>query len=455
MADPIDWQSRYKNLVREFDEEERTWRSLEQVLRRMVGRLCTLAHGAGPAVDRQLAQISTATRNAASVPEFTLLLSALTEAVTAESVQAKQAPVPVAPPPQPIAASVSECWQATIAAVAALLQHLRISSDAQATVADLSQQLTRVRSDATLAHVIERVAELVGRQADQLAQERSEAEGVLQKVTQRLEEISGYLERSHGERKASHHDSDQLTSQVASQMRTLDAEVGAANDLATLKVSVSARLETITSQVAQYREREQQRFAEHEQSAAHMHQRMAELEQQTCHLQSNLDEERRRARMDALTGVANRAAFDERFAEELARQARNGAPVSMLLWDLDHFKSINDRYGHRVGDAVLREVARCLKRQLRVEDFVARIGGEEFATLLVGARLEVAVQRAEQLRESVAALKLHVGGVPVHVTVSCGATELQSADNAEQIFDRADAALYRAKEAGRNVCIAA
>jgi diguanylate cyclase len=127
----------------------------------------------------------------------------------------------------------------------------------------------------------------------------------------------------------------------------------------------------------------------------------------------------------------------------------------VLLWDLDHFKSINDRFGHRVGDGVLREVARCLVRSLRVEDFVARIGGEEFATLMVGATVEQAMMRAEELRTAVAALKLHVHGTPVHVTISCGATEIRSDDSAETLFDRADAALYRAKESGRNLCSAA
>ncbi|MFT3906454.1 MAG: GGDEF domain-containing protein [Steroidobacteraceae bacterium] len=463
MVDSIDWQGRYKQIVREFDAAERNWRDLEQILRRMVGRLCAYSQGNDAGVDEQLTIIATASRRDADAGEFTLLLNALATAVTStggapgtSGTGSQPAPIRLNAPHPPLPCTpVQGRWGASIAAVGALLRHLRASADAHTTVADLVEELQQVQSDEALARVIERVAELVGRQADRLARERSEAEGVLHKVTQRLEEISVYLVSSHNERTASHDDTDLMTTQVCMQVRSLNAEVGASTELSALKASVSIRLEAIGTQVDQYREREQRRFAAQEQATERMSMRVAELEQQTRYLQNNLDEERRRARLDSLTGVANRAAFDERFAQELARQATGGGAVSMLLWDLDHFKSINDRHGHRVGDAVLREVARCFKRQLRVEDFVARIGGEEFATLLVGAPLEVAVARAEQLRAAVAALKLHVSGVPVHVTVSCGATELRAQDRAEEIFDRADAALYRAKEAGRNVCIAA
>lgn len=471
MVDPVDWQSRYKQIVRELDAEERNWRDLEQILRRMIGRLCAVGQGVDSSIDGQLMAISAACRRAADASEFTLLLEALSAAVTASGppaaavapgVVSLSVPAPTSasvlrtePHPSPVAMPAHPRWSASIAAVATLMRHLRANVAAQASVADLSDELDEVDSDEALARVIERVADLVKRHADSLARERQEAEGVLQRVTQRLEEISGYLATAHVERKASHQDADQLTTQVTGQMRTLNAEVGASTDLAVLKISVSTRLESIVEQVSRYRERERKRFAEHERNMRRMSERVGELEQQARHLHDNLDEERRRARLDSLTGVANRAAFDERFTLELERRANGGGPVSMLLWDLDHFKQINDRHGHRVGDAVLREVVRCFKRELRAEDFIARIGGEEFATLLIGAPLDVAVTRAEQLRAAVAQLKLHVGGTPVRVTVSCGATELRAQDRGEEVFDRADAALYRAKEAGRNVCIAA
>jgi diguanylate cyclase len=125
------------------------------------------------------------------------------------------------------------------------------------------------------------------------------------------------------------------------------------------------------------------------------------------------------------------------------------------LWDIDSFKVINDSYGHRAGDRVLQTVAGCFKAALRSGDFVARIGGEEFAVLLSGIGLSEAVNIANEVRTAVEGLRFHFRGAPVRVTVSCGVTELNPDDASEAAFDRADAALYRAKNGGKNLCVAA
>ena len=113
----------------------------------------------------------------------------------------------------------------------------------------------------------------------------------------------------------------------------------------------------------------------------------------------------------------------------------------MLLWDLDSFKVINDSYGHRAGDRVLQSVAACFMAAVRGNDFVARIGGEEFVMLLCGAKIEQAMLIANQVRSAVEALRFHFRGTPVRVTVSCGLTELKENDVAEAAFDRADGGL--------------
>ena len=127
----------------------------------------------------------------------------------------------------------------------------------------------------------------------------------------------------------------------------------------------------------------------------------------------------------------------------------------MLLWDIDNFKLINDNYGHRAGDRVLQSVASCFQAALRNSDLAARIGGEEFCLLMGGLKLAEAMTLANQLRASVEGLKFHFRGSPVRVTVSCGITNLLEVDTAEAAFDRADAALYKAKDGGKNLCVAA
>jgi diguanylate cyclase len=184
-----------------------------------------------------------------------------------------------------------------------------------------------------------------------------------------------------------------------------------------------------------------------------MHSRIADLEREAQDLYRKLDHEKHGARLDPLTRVANRKSFDERFAEQIESGTDN--PVTMLLWDIDDFKVINDSYGHQAGDRVLQTVANCLVSGLRAEDFVARIGGEEFVVLLAALEPEVALRIANELRAAVEALRFHFRGTPVRVTASCGLTDLRRGDPPGAAFDRADVALYRAKRDGKNQCVAA
>jgi len=164
-------------------------------------------------------------------------------------------------------------------------------------------------------------------------------------------------------------------------------------------------------------------------------------------------DEQRLAMVDVLTQIPNRLAYDQRLNEEHKRWRRFGQPVCIAAWDIDRFKQVNDVYGHKAGDKVLRIVAECLASRMRLTDFVARYGGEEFVMILVGTTLEAAVQVANEVRESVASLGFHFRGAPVSVTVSCGISEFREGDNLDDAFERADAALYRAKSGGRNICV--
>jgi diguanylate cyclase len=119
---------------------------------------------------------------------------------------------------------------------------------------------------------------------------------------------------------------------------------------------------------------------------------------------------------------------------------------------VDHFKKINDRYGHQAGDKVLRIIAKRLTDQVRESDFVARYGGEEFVVLLPEADPASALAVAEKLRKSIDDLEFHYRDEPVPITISCGIATFRQNDDPESVFRRADAALYRAKEAGRNCC---
>ncbi|MFC0239936.1 sensor domain-containing diguanylate cyclase [Rhodopseudomonas telluris] len=154
-----------------------------------------------------------------------------------------------------------------------------------------------------------------------------------------------------------------------------------------------------------------------------------------------------KASTDALTGVPNRLRFDERLQEEVARSERTGAPFSLVLLDIDRFKSINDVYGHPRGDQVLVQLAHTLKANVRQTDLLARWGGEEFVVLLIDTELAGAAEVAEKLRVLIAHTPFEQVG---SVTSSFGAAEFHPGDSPSGILARADQALYRAKVHGRN-----
>ncbi|MBT3066405.1 diguanylate cyclase [Rhodoferax sp. U11-2br] len=175
------------------------------------------------------------------------------------------------------------------------------------------------------------------------------------------------------------------------------------------------------------------------------------LQQQLAEIQSLQAQLRDQARRDALTGLFNRHHLGDIMARELARCARDGQPLSLLMIDVDHFKQINDDFGHQVGDDVLRETARLLAERTRDSDMLFRYGGEEFLLVLVAADALVAKAVAEELRQRYELSPLALAGSPVMATLSIGvATFADHGSSFESLVQAADQALYRAKRAGRN-----
>ena len=159
------------------------------------------------------------------------------------------------------------------------------------------------------------------------------------------------------------------------------------------------------------------------------------------------------ATYDTLTGLLNRRAGLERVTEELSRQYRSGNPVACLLLDIDHFKKVNDGYGHLFGDQVLRRIGETLTACTRRHDIACRYGGEEFLLLLPDTGLEQAIATAEKIRAMIATLPVRYQERTLTITTSIGVTLMQSGEALESLIARADQALYQAKNEGRNrVC---
>lgn len=165
-----------------------------------------------------------------------------------------------------------------------------------------------------------------------------------------------------------------------------------------------------------------------------------------------LDLLEQRAHLDGLTELGNRFALQDTLPQEFARHRDKGEPLSLLIADLDHFKKVNDQYGHAAGDEVLRRMAMILREAVRPNDFLARYGGEEFVVLCPDCDLATAFKTAERIRAGVADLKVMFRSSLVHVTSSVGVATVEAPYPAEpqDLLERADQSLYRAKSGGRN-----
>lgn len=277
-----------------------------------------------------------------------------------------------------------------------------------------------------------------------------EFETYLQQLNERLDSFQSHLH----EASAGHADNSsaarELDNQLREQVGGLQSSVQGAVDVDSLKHILENRLETLLGTMDEHqheRDRREQELAGRLQGLA---ERVASMEQEALGYREHLEEQRQKALIDPLTGLPNRAAWSEQVEREMLDWQESGGHLAMAILDLDHFKRINDSYGHLAGDKVLKIVADQLRKRLRARDFIARFGGEEFVLLLPQTSPAAAAQVAETLRAAIEACPFHFKGERVVITTSIGLSAFRSGERGDQVLKRADAALYRAKDSGRN-----
>jgi diguanylate cyclase len=219
-----------------------------------------------------------------------------------------------------------------------------------------------------------------------------------------------------------------------SKQQLLEIQAEAANDAGTQELANA--IVGIIAEVIERQSRLQGKLAEAETT----------LQEQASQIESYLSE----ARTDSLTNLPNRRALDEELARRYAQWERRRGSLSFMLLDVDHFKQLNDKFGHPAGDAVLRKLADVLKKTSRTMDMVARYGGEEFGMVLPDSDLNAGKAAAERVRTAVQDCEFMHHGQPLSVTVSVGVGELMVGEDHASMVDRTDTALYAAKRGGRN-----
>ncbi|MBA4369866.1 MAG: hypothetical protein C0403_19735 [Desulfobacterium sp.] len=292
---------------------------------------------------------------------------------------------------------------------------------------------------------------LVSEYINNISAERELTAEFIKEIGKRLIELESYLLESLSF--SINHDqaNQEFNTLLEKQLGDLRSRVDFSKTLTELKETVVSRLEIINHALEDKRLKDKLHQNEADQKVTALQQHLAEMKNtiSTVNEQSRMLEQE--LLNDPLTGAYNRRAYDRNIENEMSRYLRYKRPFSMLLLDVDHFKKINDTYGHTIGDKCLKEIIKRIKPALRDTDFLARYGGEEFIVILPETGGEIAKEAAERMRSIVENIEFLHKKELVKITISIGVTQVLPSDEThETIFHRTDQALYKAKNSGRN-----
>jgi diguanylate cyclase len=334
-----------------------------------------------------------------------------------------------------------------------LLESLNWPGQLSQDIAALGGRLSKGTDPDAWVVVIKELTEIVSNVLGEMQSEIAETEHFLTDLTARLQELDQSVQLGQSLREASRESGRNLNQTVRDEVGGIERSVERARDLSQLKQDIARRLDTIREHVNIHLTEEESRFQQAEESEKALLGRLKVLEEESESLHRKINEEQRRSLRDAVTGLPNRMAYEQRMVEEHARWKRFDTPLVLAVWDLDDFKQINDRFGHQAGDKALGVIGNLLRKRLRETDFVARYGGEEFAMVFFGSHLDECKKVVEEIRRGVERSGFHSGTKRVKLTISCGISEFRRGDDPDKVFARADKALYKAKRAGKNCCM--
>jgi diguanylate cyclase len=334
-----------------------------------------------------------------------------------------------------------------------LLDWVTIPGKSQKKLDTLKQQLEQREEGADTGKLIRRISLTISNAYMEIQSELKETEGFLKKVTNQLNEITLQIADIETLENESFSNSVTLNSEMEKQIELIQSGVNEADSIEDIKKTINTRIEVLQNNMDQFIHVEQNRKKQSDNHHKELVDRLSTMEEETEKLRKCIEEERSKAYSDALTGIPNRMAFDERINEEYKRWQRYDNKLTLCLVDIDKFKGVNDTYGHKAGDIVLKTVAEKCASKIRNSDYFCRYGGEEFALILPETDLSAAITVAETLRESIERCSFQYGDKTVGITISCGLAQVKGKDTLDSVFKRADQALYKAKETGRNRCI--
>ncbi|MEQ9545767.1 MAG: diguanylate cyclase [Marinobacter sp.] len=474
MASDRSWKDKYLQELESSEQREQQWKAERNSLERMLVRTCLASEGQTPELDRLLIRVRKDLRKGnVDLEKWRSLQEQIDRQVTlldddspkarsgnGRSYQPGKA-VDTLPEPHssPAVTVGDENDLATIHAqrlriarrvgqlLGQMIYQVTLEPAAEARARQLQKSLLESDSWDVLREGLNSVADLV---VAAITRSQREFEAFLKKLDERLVSLRQHFQEQSSAQEGRMDASRELDREIRRELETFGRQIGSFGELKELKRSVTRHLETIGGVVERFRNQESEREKSYSQQLEVMQEKLAAVEANSEQMREQIREERAKALTDLLTQLPNREAWQERLGFEYNRWQRYRHPVTIAVLDIDLFKRVNDSYGHKAGDRVLQMVARECQKRLRTTDFISRFGGEEFVLLLPETSAEAAKHVLDDLRDHIAALPFHFQGEPVTITFSAGVATLEDGDTEETLFDRADKALYAAKDAGRN-----
>ncbi len=334
-----------------------------------------------------------------------------------------------------------------------LLDYLSLPKETSLELEQLKQEIYKATDHAGCHRLLRKVSDIINTANERLQNEFREIRLYMSQVIGQLGELNENLAGSLQDQEQRFTESRRIGHEYLEQNELLQNKIDASSDINEIRECVNLHIAAVNRNLKAHLDKETRRHDKSDKRIRSMQREMHGMQKQCETLKQKLQSARKDALHDALTGLPNRLAFDERMTKERHRFERYQHPLTLAVIDIDHFKQVNDTWGHKAGDKVLKAMTEVCNKNIRNVDFLARFGGEEFVLLLPATGLEAAQQAMENLRAVIEECHFHYGDQTVPITVSIGLATFADGDTGESVFGRADAALYAAKGNGRNRCM--
>ncbi|HAA04292.1 MAG TPA: hypothetical protein DCE18_13035 [Syntrophobacteraceae bacterium] len=315
----------------------------------------------------------------------------------------------------------------------------------------LQQSIRSCLDSITMVSACEELARLIGAYLDATTEERQKIALFVGELRNNFTEMETLLLSSLSDGQDSHEANVEFSQTLRQQMDDIKESVNISKTIEEVRGLVSIKLQVIRSALEEKRKHEEALIEQSNLKMKELQQHLQNMRNEITQIQERTKSLEQEVLLDGLTNIHNRRAYEMRVDEELQRLLRYNHIFSLIVFDVDHFKRVNDEFGHRAGDKCLCEIVKRVRASLRKVDFLARYGGEEFVVILPGTPRENGRVVAEKLRQQIERTAFLFQGSRVPVTISLGVTQAEPSDSDPQsVFARADEAMYEAKREGRN-----